>query len=249
MLDVASPPARRMKQASWLDPRLLGGILLILMSIVLGARVVAGADRTVPVYAADRDLPAGHVIAEDDLRPVQVRMSSTETYIAGSEAVVGQVITRDVRKDELVARSAVAAQTVAPFRDLSLPVKPEHIPSDVDQGSRVDVIATTDASSGDRTWTVAKGLEVLRVTTDSGGFASSGVRLILKVPADLVLPLTAAMHSAEIDVVRVPDQLVDDGDIGSEAPRPQPAPGGGPSAAGSGPGAEPGSPSASPTQR
>jgi hypothetical protein len=152
-------------------------------------------------------------------------MTSTSTYIAGGESVVGQVVTRDVRNDELVARSALVAQAVAPFREMSVSVKPEHIASGVDEGSTVDVIATSSSATGTgRTWTVARRLEVIGRAKSSGGFAAGDARVMLKVPAELVLPLTSAMHTADIDIVGVP-ALADAGDIGDEAqPASQPAP-------------------------
>lgn len=215
MLDVSSPPARRTKQATWLDPRLLGGLLLILVSLIVGARVVAGADKTVPVYAAAADLPAGHVIAGDDLRAVRVRLATSGTYLDGSAAVVGRVVQRELGAGELVPASALAAALPGAFRDVSLAIKPDHYPSDIGNNDLVDVLATgVSAAGGRRTWTVAKGLEVVLASRVGGGFGSSDSRLVLKVPADLVLPLTAAMRSSEIDVVRVPKGNA--GDIGDE---------------------------------
>lgn len=215
MFDASSPPARRSKQATWLDPRLLGGVLLILISLVVGARVVAGADKTVPVYAAVTDLPAGHVIAEDDLQPVRVRLASSGTYVDGAETVVGRVVRRELGKGELVPASVLVASVPGAFRDVSLALKPDHFPSDIRTNDLVDVLATSeDAAKNKRTWTVAKGLEVVLAAESGGSFGSSDSRLVLKVPTELVLPLTAAMRSSEIDVVRVPKGNA--GDIGDE---------------------------------
>ncbi|MEO6713311.1 MAG: SAF domain-containing protein [Mycobacteriales bacterium] len=219
MLDVASPPARRMKQASWLDPRLLGGVLLILLSVIVGARVVSGADKTTAVWAVSRDLPAGHVLTEGDLDSVQVRLAASSRYLASSTDLRDKVLTRHVASDELLPASSVTDAAPAPYRDVSLALKPEHMPV-LSANDIVDVIATSDApGGGKRTWTVAKGLEVIRKADSDGGFGSSDSRILLKVPAELVLPLTAAMRDAAIDVVKVPDVLAASGDIGNEAPR------------------------------
>lgn len=226
MLAVASPTARRIKAATWVDPRLLGGVLLILVSIAVGARVVAAADKTVPVYAVTADLPAGHVIAAGDVHPVGVRSSSVSArYVSGSQQVVGLVITRTVPDGELLPASAVVAAAPAPYRDVSVSVKPEHLASNVVEGNTVDVIATgVFATGGTHTWTVAKGLEVVSRAKAPGGFNAADARIMLKVPAALVLPLTAAMRSAEIDIVRVPAGS-NPGDIGDEVRQPAPAPG------------------------
>lgn len=39
--EMSSPAARRIGRPRWRDTRLLAGVLLVLLSVVLGARVVA----------------------------------------------------------------------------------------------------------------------------------------------------------------------------------------------------------------
>ncbi len=54
MTDLPTPVASRLRAPSWRDSRLLVGVLLVVLSVVLGAVVVARADDRVPVYAAAR---------------------------------------------------------------------------------------------------------------------------------------------------------------------------------------------------
>ena len=70
---AAGPAPRRVRPPRWLDLRLLLGILLVLGSVLLGARVVGAADATVPVWAAAGDLAAGTELDADDLVAVDVR--------------------------------------------------------------------------------------------------------------------------------------------------------------------------------
>jgi hypothetical protein len=215
--DVASPPARRIRQATWVDPRLLGGVLLILVSIVVGARVVSAADRTAEVYAAAQGLPGGHVLGPGDVRVVRVRLSGNAAqYVASSFRVEGTVLAHPVHEGELLARSVLLDRPDTPTRHVSVAVARSHV-ADVAQNDLVDVIATvagSDASAG-RTWTVAKGLQVVAKPQTGGGLGASDYHIVLAVPADLVLPLTAAMRSAEIDIVRVAGAGPSAGDIGS----------------------------------
>ena len=51
MTDLPTPTATRLRRPSWRDSRLLVGVLLVLVSTVLGSVVVARADDRVPVYA------------------------------------------------------------------------------------------------------------------------------------------------------------------------------------------------------
>lgn len=227
MIDVASPPARRTRRATWVDPRLLGGVLLILVSIVVGARVVSAADRTARVYASARGLPAGHVLRHDDVRVVRVRLSGDAAqYVSATFQVEGTVLAHAVHEGELLARSVLLDRRGTPTRHVSVAVARSHV-ADLAQNDLVDVIATvaaTDDSPG-RTWAVAKGLHVVAKPPTGGGLGASDFHVVLDVPADLVLPLTAAMRSAEIDIVRVAGTGPDVGDIGSG---PVLAPGAGP---------------------
>jgi hypothetical protein len=203
--DVPSPPARRARRATWADPRLLAGVLLILVSIVVGARVVRAADRTVEVYAAAHALPAGHVLDRGDTRLVRVRLSGNAAqYVRATFAIDGKVLAHDLNEGELVARSVLLDQAGTPTRHVAVAVKRGHV-ADVSANDLVDVVATTAGSdkTPGRTWTIAQGLQVVAKPQTGNGLGSSELHVILDVPADLVLPLTAAMHSAEIDIVRV----------------------------------------------
>jgi hypothetical protein len=218
LLDVASPPARRIRQATWADPRLVIGVLLILVSLVVGARVVGAADKTQAMHSLKRDLPAGHVLTADDVQPLNARIvSKSAAYILAKKVVAGQVLLREVRKGELLSQSAVGPDPRKPMREMSVAVKQEHAAGGLVAGSRVDVVATIAKSSEApaRTWTVAKGVEVMGEPKSAGGFGGSTYRVILDVPAELVLDVTAAMRTAEIDIVEVP--AGDQGDIGEVA--------------------------------
>src|SRR4051812_29815423 len=61
------PVPRRVRPPRWLDLRLVLGVLLVLGSVLLGARVVTAADATVPVWSAAGNLAAGTVLSDDDL--------------------------------------------------------------------------------------------------------------------------------------------------------------------------------------
>ncbi len=63
---AAGPSPRRVRPPRWFDLRLLLGLLLVLGSVLLGARVVSAASTTVPVWAVTGDLAAGTVLSSDD---------------------------------------------------------------------------------------------------------------------------------------------------------------------------------------
>ena len=74
---MAMPPAptpRRMSRPKWVNVRVIGGILLLVAAIVIGARVVGASSRTSAVWAADRDLATGTVLGQGDLAQVEVNL-------------------------------------------------------------------------------------------------------------------------------------------------------------------------------
>lgn len=143
-----SPSAGRLATPSWLDARLVLGVLLVLVSVVVGARVLAAADRTQLVWQAARDLAPGTVLQEDDLRPVEVRLlSARDGYLAApSRDFVGYVLERELLAEELVPVRALAAPDAADseLRLVSVPIQPGRFPADLARGQRVDVWSTPD---------------------------------------------------------------------------------------------------------
>ena len=60
MTDLPAPTATRLTRARWLDARLLIGLLLVLLSVVIGAKVVADADQRVAGLVGDPRPRRGH---------------------------------------------------------------------------------------------------------------------------------------------------------------------------------------------
>ena len=203
----ASPPARRLGRPRWRDARLLGGLLLVLLSVVLGARLLAAADDTVPVWSVRADLAAGSTLQADDLRAVDVRLGEAAGRYVGTsgESPVGWVTTRPVSAGELLAVSAVTQPATAPaLRSVTVPVEKFHAPGDLARGQRVDVYVTPDDGT---TRAVLTGALVADVVQDGGRLGPSGASLgvVLSVPPDEVAALVQASQDGPIDLVRVPD--------------------------------------------
>src|SRR3954451_22056707 len=95
----AGPTPRRTRPPRWLDLRLLLGVLLVLGSVLVGARVVTAADATVPVWSAAGDRAAATVLTDEDLVAVQVRLDD----------VAGQYLATSTRPEERVLGRAVRA--------------------------------------------------------------------------------------------------------------------------------------------
>lgn len=102
------PTASRLPRARWLDARLLTGLLMVLLSVVVGAKVLADADEREQVWSVTRDLGADTPLTADDVRTAAVRLDDTAgRYVSAAEDIEGLVLVRPVGRGELLPLSAV----------------------------------------------------------------------------------------------------------------------------------------------
>jgi hypothetical protein len=186
------PVPRRVRPPRWLDLRLVLGVLLVLGSVLLGARVVTAADATVPVWSAAGDLAAGTVLTAEDLVAVSVRLDDVaDQYLATTTRPAGRVLGRAVRAGELVPRSALEEATG--LVQLALPVQAGQVPPSLARGQVVDVYAVAapavgaTASTGGDVDLVVSGAPVQAVAGRGDGVLSTAtttVQVVVAVPAD-----------------------------------------------------------------
>lgn len=215
-----SPRASRLASPSWFDGRLVLGVLLVLVSVLVGAKVLSSADRSQQVWVATHDLAVGTVLAPGDLEVGRVRLfGNSERYAAATSGLAGYVLRRSLGSHELLPVAALSRpdEQVA-ARDVSVPVASGHAPGDLRHGDQVDVYVTPDAKTGQRAGPVVKGgpdpfsprlvltgVAVSAVRT-SGGLSSSAQDqpVVLTVAPTQVLTLVQAMAQGQINLVRVP---------------------------------------------
>ena len=218
------PVPRRVRPPRWLDLRLVLGVLLVLGSVLLGARVVTAADATVPVWSAAGDLAAGTVLTDDDLVAVQVRLDDVaEEYLATSTRPEGRVLGRAVRAGELLPRSALEESTG--LVQLALPVQAGYVPPGLQRGQVVDVYAVADPVAGatavaDGSVTLVVGRATVQaISGRSDGVLStptSAVQVVVAVPAGRAADVLTGIGGRPLVVV-VHDS-VDSGDEGVDVP-------------------------------
>lgn len=211
----ASPPANRLATPGWLDTRLVLGVLLVLTSVLVGARVLSSADRSQTVWATTHDMAPGTSLRPGDLTQVRVRLfGHSDSYVRGSgPAPTGYVLRRSVGAGELLPYFALSKpdEDLA-YRFLTVPVSRGHLPPDLASGAQVDVYVSPQAKTG--ATTTATGQQprlVVRNVTVTLRRAASGLSgasddepVVLRVrPSDVTL-LLAAMTDGRIDLIGVP---------------------------------------------
>jgi hypothetical protein len=205
----AGPVARRVRPPRWLDLRLALGVLLVLGSVLVGARVVSAADATVPVWSATGDLAAGTVLSADDLVAVPVRLDDVApAYLAASTRPEGRVLGRAVRAGELLPRSVL--EDPADLVQLALPVQAGYAPPGLARGQAVDVYAVADPALGATGPTggdvrlVVGGAPVQAVSGRGDGVlttTASTVQVVVAVPADEAADVLEAIGGRGLVVV------------------------------------------------
>ena len=206
---VPGSAPRRVRPPRWLDLRLVLGVLLVLGSVLLGARVVAAADATVPVWSAAGDLAAGTVLTAGDLVAVDVRLDDVAgAYLATSTRPDGRTLARVVRSGELLPRTAL--EEPAELVQLALPVQAGYVPPGLDRGQVVDVYAVADPAAGATGAgdpSVALVVAAAPVQAISGrtegvlSTATTTVQVVVSVPADQAPAVLGAIGGRPLVVV------------------------------------------------
>ncbi|MGI8578710.1 MAG: hypothetical protein ACR2KG_12545 [Nocardioidaceae bacterium] len=146
-IDVAptSPPATRATTSRWKDPRLWFGMFMVLAAVVIGARVLAAADDTVPVWQVSHDLAAGMPIGADDLQTTQMHFANpadARNYLPATQTIEPEAhLTRDVAAGDLLPRAALSSAVGDTPHQLPLGVQASGLPVGLRSGDRVDVWA------------------------------------------------------------------------------------------------------------
>ena len=183
-------PAVRLSRPGWRDPRLWVGVLIVVVSVVAGARVLAAADDTVAVWAAARDMGAGDELAAGDLVLRRVRFGDVGAldryYAAGSDLPGGWQLTRGVGAGELLPRSALGPAGDDGLVQLPVAVDAELVPPSVAAGSVVDlyVLSTGGARCPSRCAPVLQRVTVVSASSLDEGFGASGQRQLVLGVAD-----------------------------------------------------------------
>lgn len=175
-----SPPARRISAPGWLDLRLIGGVVLVLAAVLVGAVTLASADHRQPRWALSHDLSAGTVLTGADVHVVRVQLGSADQqYLPSGEAVIGRALQRPGRAGELLTRGQLSVPPNGV--DVTVALRQENGPSIV-RGDRITLWVSTKTC---RALVLLSGVTVQGVQrSGSSAFGTdTGLVLVLRVPA------------------------------------------------------------------
>ena len=234
---LPTPRAARLARPRWLDLRLVIGILIVLVSVVLGARLVATVDDTYEVWSVGSDLGARTTLTADDLVPVAVSLGDgARRYLSASTSPIGRVLARPLARGELIPLAALIAPEAADLRNVVIEVDRVSA-SGLRRGRVVDVYAVPAANPGAESPApprlVVGAVTVAAVSGEAGTLAASGrtAGITLLLDSATVPALLAAEEEGRIVLVEVPAGAAGAAAINrtpNPAPKPSPDPAAGP---------------------
>ncbi|CAN5236183.1 hypothetical protein BH24ACT12_BH24ACT12_16470 [soil metagenome] len=197
----ATPRARRLERMRWQDPRLAVGVVLVAGSVVLGARVLATADDTTPVWTLREDLAAGAHVDPSRVEVADIRFvddGDVSLYLSATDPLPeGLVLAHDTSAGELLALSGLEREDREGV-ELPLPVLDGAMPPDLGTGDRVDVWVAPEPGQSDQAQVaeqVITGVAVRSVEDSVGGLAGCSGAVVLVALEDsdaTALPETLA---------------------------------------------------------
>ena len=143
MVPDSSVGAARLKRPSWRDPRLLVGVLLVLVSIAGVVFLVGSADRTTEVYAARDGIAVGERLTPENVVRAKVRLGDTEQhYITVADGLPQDVVAMQrIGKDQLVPRSSLGEVDRLDRKPVALTID-QTLPAQAVAGARAITRAT-----------------------------------------------------------------------------------------------------------
>jgi hypothetical protein len=217
-----TPTLMRLRRPRWKDPRLLVGVLLVLLSIVLGAGVVSRMAATTTVLVARGDVVIGDPLDVDAFTTAEVRLGErTGQYADGPGRIPqGATAQRTVAAGELLPLSAIGQGGQADLRPVVIPVD-RSVAESVATGRTVELWHTADPGSGaaaggtGASETVAELLvpdAVVHGVQDGSSLGMRSVGVEVLVPQDrLAGVLEAIARDDRLDVIGVPSAQEVDG--------------------------------------
>lgn len=184
---------------TWMDPRLVIGVVLVLASLAGVWFVVEQSARTETAWAATRTLLPGDTVAPGDVEQVDVRLpQSQDHYLAGGTDPVGMVVASTVGPGEVLPLRALGDARSDDRSAVVIEVAGA-LPSAVRAGSLVDVWTAAPNEEGfDAPAVLIDGAIVVEVVEDDGIMASAAQQLELLVPTSETARLLEAMSNAHV---------------------------------------------------
>ncbi len=189
------------------------GILLVLGSTILGARLVAAGDDTTRFWALDSAVVPGDPVTADDLVAVRVHLSSkiSGNYLRADEEFSAPLESLEWGESgapgSLVERSALQPKESLARSQLPLSVATGSSPADLARGDLVDVWVGPGPGdeSDDKAVRVLEAVRIVKTGDESASVSGALAQTVLVDVADAELEgsVIGTVSSGHVTLVRV----------------------------------------------
>lgn len=200
-------PARRLHKPGWRDPRLIVGLLLVVLAVAGVLTLVSLQNKTVPMFVANRNISLGERIDPSELHVVDVRLDAVQDqYLTAEKAPAGDLQAKSlIRAGELVPLASIGGRDPQGRKPLSVELSRD-LPVAVKVGTQVDVWAAERGANSTTYQEPKRLLETVEVSAihelDSGfGGVSGQVVELLVTDEDLPDMISALANEARLTVV------------------------------------------------
>lgn len=204
---MSSAPVMRLRAPRWKDPRLIVGIVLVAVSVLLGALLATRVSETTTVMVARGPIVAGDVIDTEDLITAEVRLEDRAAHYLrpGDEVPQDAVALRSIGAGELVPRTAVGQSEGAPLRPVMIPVSTA-VAESVTPGRTVELWRTSSTGRGEESRAeLLVDDAIVRRLEDGSTLGMRSMAVEVLVPKDDLAGVLEALGDGDtLDVIGVP---------------------------------------------
>jgi len=190
--------AAQRSRRRWSDIRLWSGVAVLIVSMFLGARIVAGDEAGTPVWRTTSAVSVGGTPTQLEIAVIDDPVLA-QKYVSADQPVSGTV-RWPISAGELIPLSSLAPLVPSNGRLVTVPVDQVHMPVDLAAGDRVDVWATSESGVA---MPIAQSILVEQVSRDTVGMGGK-VAVVIRLAHDGVASVVTAVRSGDIDLVSVP---------------------------------------------
>ncbi len=183
----------------WRDPRFLGGLALIAISILACTWLVADARAGVSVYRTTRAVAVGEPLDASNTALVDARIPA-ESYVLEGAMPQGGLAARSMGAGELVARGAVTTQADGETRRLVVSVA-DGLPASAEPGDLLELWALPRPARGTQaageSRLVAGDVVLVRILDEESSLSRSGSRIEILIDASALSQVLDAMSGGD----------------------------------------------------
>lgn len=206
-MNEKSAEASRLRAPGWRDPRLIVGVILVLLSVTGVVALVQTMDTRQGYWAASVDIVPGTKASEADFHIVQANISeSAEQYWSAEEQLPPEfMVSSTILQGELLTTNRVAESDPDGRQQVGVRVS-EDMPAGVNLGSRTDVwvaLSDEDGRGFDEPTKLVGNAEVVGIDDNASTFATADTTTVYLMLSQDSLPavLDAQANGAQISLV------------------------------------------------